>query len=344
MDKDNKIKKIIDEAADEFVDKLSIQEALVILKEDNKILNSLEKSYDSYYNVNNEITPENWKWFTDALGALIKDEGFQEKCKDINCKLYCVKFFTNLKFAIAENAEDTLKFELKQFFPQLVTQDAQAFMDTFFTLPFEFVSLVVRYLANVAYKDKKNSLTPQLKEAQEYFNDMQKKKNNFITEVNKISQGHATVFSIYEAQELLDTKAFFEYNSVNAGTLEYIMRILTNKKTKQKLEDEFGKFKVQHMRDQILEHPSYIQFLQDIQDNKDMPFFTDSGAQNKERDVTFDEFVMQYFFPEQYIPTAKEEQPAPSVPAAPAAPEAAAAPAPEAPLATEQPSPEELKA
>lgn len=340
---DKKLNKIIDEEVDLLLNKLSIKEVFSLLKENN-LIDSLEKSYDSHFNTANEIAPENWKYFTDALKVMVKDTTFQEKCKEINCKLYSVKFFTNLKFAIAENAESSLKFDLKQYFPQIVTNNGKEFMDSFFALPFEFTSLVVRYLANVLCKDKKNNLTPQLKEAQEYFNEMQKKKNLFITEVNKISQGQSTVFSIYDAQELLDVKAFFEYNPINAGVLEYIMRILTNKKTKQKLEDEFGKFKIQLMRDQILEHASYIQFLQEIKEDKELSFFTDSGSQNKERDTTFDEFVMKFFYPEQYVPEEKEEEP---VPETPPQPESKTPPAtgatPEAPLTVEQPAEEELK-
>lgn len=344
------IKKVIDETVNEVADKLSLQEAIIILKEDNKILDSLKKSYDSYYNVNNEITPENWRYFIDTLGIVMKSEEFRKNCKDINCKLYCVKFFTNLKFAIAENAESTLKFELKKYFPQLVSENAEQFIETFFSLPFEFVSLVVRYLANVAYKDKKNDLTPQLKEAQDYFDNMQKRKNTFVTEVNKISLGQSNVFSIYEAQTLLDVKAFYEYNPINIGTLEFLMRLLTNKKSKQALEDEFGRFKVEHMKDQVLNHASYIKYLQDIKEDKDIPFFTTEGTQNKERDTTFDEYIMQYFFPEQYIPTPKEEpveepkeptnEPADNTEAGK---EGGEEKEKEEPIKTEQPSAEELK-
>lgn len=334
---DKKIEDIVNKAAEEFIEKLSLKEALSIIEENsNGIISSLERTYETDYNIDNQITPENWKYFIDSLGKVINNEEFQAKCKEINCKLYCVKFFTNLKFAIAENAEASLKFELKQYFPQIVSEDGNEFIRAFFSLPFEFVSLVIRYLANVVYKDKKNLLTPQLKDAQEYFNEMTKRKNNFITEVNKISQGESAIFSIYDAQELLDVKAFFEYNATNVGTLEYIMRILTNKNTKQKLEDEFGKFKVRFMKEQILEHPSYIKFLQEIKDDLEQPYFTETGSQNKERDTTFNEFVMQYFHPEDYIPEVPEEKP--KEPQAPVAEKE-----PEQPLAVEQPSPEELK-
>lgn len=339
-----KLNKIVDEVTEEVIRDFSVKEMMALISKahriqesSNGILSSLEKAYDTDYNVNNEITPENWKYFIDSLGKVINNENFQAQCKEINSKLYCVKFFTNLKFAIAENAEASLKFELKQYFPQIVSEDGNEFIKAFFALPFEFVSLVVRYLANVVYKDKKNLLTPQLKEAQEYFNEMEKKKNNFITEVNKISQGESNVFSIYDAQELLDVKAFFEYNATNVGTLEYIMRILTNKNTKQKLEDEFGKFKVQFMKEQILEHPSYVKFLQEIKDDTEQPYFTETGSQNKERDTTFNEFVMQYFHPEDYIPEVPEEKPEEEEQETPAKKE------PEQPLAVEQPSAEELK-
>jgi hypothetical protein len=328
MHADDKFRKIVNEQIDSLVDGMSLEEGLSIVK-------NLEKSYEKYYDLDNAITPENWQFFLDALGKCIESSEFQEKCKEVNCKLYCVKYYTKLKFAIASSAENTLKFELKKYFPQLVTNDGKVFMDTFFALPFEFVSLVVRYLANVIYKEKKNNLTPQLETAQKYFNEMEKRKNAFVTDINKISQGQADVFSIAEAQELLDVKAFYEYNPLNVGTLEYIVRLFTNTDSKKTLEDTFGKFRVELMQDQALMHPSYIKYLQDIKDGTEQTYFTAEGLQNEDRDTTFDEYTMQHFFPDQYIPQAKEEKPAPA-PAAPVAPQA--------PLTAEQPTAEELKA
>jgi hypothetical protein len=326
---EDRIKKLIDEGVDEFVNEMSLEEGLSIVK-------NLEKSYEKYYNLDNAITPENWQFFIDSLGKCIKNEEFQKECRMINMKLYCVKYYTKLKFAIAENAEATLKFELKKYFTQLVTGDGNEFIKTFFSLPFEFVSLVVRYLANVIYKQYKNKLCPQLSEAQAFFHDMEKRKNNFINEVNKLSQGRSDVFSIKEVQDLLDVKAFYEYNSLNVGTLEYIVRVLTNEESKKKLEDTFGKMKVEQMHEQAMMLPSYIQYLQDVKEDTEQPYFTKEGLQNDKRDQTFDEYVMQHYFPDQYIPEAKPEEPA--------TPPAAPAPAanPEQPLTVQQPTAEEL--
>ena len=218
-------KEIIDEQVDSYVNNLSKTKLISLVKE-NKILDSLEKSYESMFNVNNEIIPENWNYFVESLMKVSSNEDFQEKCKEINCQLYCVKQYTKLKFAIAENAEHTLKFELKKYYNNLVTSNGEDFIEAFFNLPFEFVSLVVRYLGNVLVKERKKELTPTLKQAQEYFDAAQKKKNLFITEINKLSQGQSNTFSVLDAQILLDIKAFYEYNPISNGVLEFIARLI----------------------------------------------------------------------------------------------------------------------
>jgi hypothetical protein len=333
------VKKLIEEEVNKIVQdipKEQLVEYLNTLLENKKIINSLETSYKEFYNIDNQITPENWKYFTKSLGVLVGDEEFQRRCKEINCKLYAVKFFTKLRFQISESTEETIKFELKKYFAKLITEDPREFMDAFFSLPFEFTGLVVRYLANIAYKERKQSLTPKLATAQAYFHDLEKRKNRFILEINRISKGKSNVLSIAELQELLDVKAFYEYNAVNCGVLEFIVRTLTSPKSKKKLEEEFGKGRVERMRQQALVHPSYIQYLQEIREESSQPFFNKDGMQNKNRDITFDDFVTQYFFPSQVIPKVEdtentEQQPTPQQ-----------APAPQPDVNVEQPSQEEL--
>jgi hypothetical protein len=337
-------KQIIDEQVDLYVNKLS-KSKLVSLVKENKILDSLEKSYESMFDVDNEITPENWKYFVDSLIKVTDNQNFQNKCKEINCQLYCVKQYTKLKFAIAENAEHTLKFELKKYYRNIVSNDSETFIDSFFNLPFEFVSLVIRYLGNVLLKEKKNLLTPTLKQAQEYFDSTQKKKNLFITEINKLSQGQSNTFSVLDAQILLDVKAFYEYNPINNGVLEFIARILTNKKTKKELQNIYGLSKVALMHDQVLVHASYMQFLQEIKNDLEQAFFTSDGFQNKNREITFDEFVTKYFFPEQFIPEEPEQPKEAPVPTTATSEPSQTTPSTTTPpgnLNVTQPSPEEL--
>ena len=171
-------------------------------------------------------------------------------------------------------------------------------------------------------------------------NVINKEIQQVITEVNKLSQGQSNVFSVLDAQVLLDVKAFYEYNPINNGVLEFIARLLTNPKTKKELQNIYGPTKIALMHDQILVHASYMQFLQEIRSETDQAFFTKEGFQNKNRETTFDEFVTKYFFPEQYIP---EEQPAPETPETPT-PETQSKETggqPEA-LNVTQPTPEEL--
>lgn len=333
---------ILNDAVNSFVNETPTADLVKFLSENNAITNSLARAYDLDYNHDNEIPEELWNFFIDSLGKVLETEEFQVKSKEVNCKLYAVKQFTKVQLAIAESVEQTLRFELKKYFAQLSTEDGQEFIQIFFSLPFEFVGLVIRYLANVKYKDKKASLTPLLKTAESYFTELLKTKNRFIIDINNISQGNGDVISIKDMQDLLDSKAFYEYNPLNVGALEFIVRTLVSPKAKKKLESEFGKDKVEYMRQQALVHPSYIKFLEEVRDNITKPYFTTTGTQNKDRDNTYDELVMQYYFPEEYIPE-EEEKPAEAAAEAPGTvpPAPEAAPAPAAPTA-EQPSPEEL--
>ena len=147
-----------------------------------------------------------------------------------------------------------------------------------------------------------------------------------------------------DAQVLLDIKAFYEYNPINNGVLEFIARLLTTKKTKKALQDMYGPGLAIRLHDQVMVHASYIQFLQEIKNETQQSFFTKEGFQNTNRDITFNEFVTKYFFPEQYIPEEPEEKetvepgksgetPVGETPAEPKAP---------AELNVTQPSPEEL--
>jgi hypothetical protein len=316
----SKVKKIISEEVDKIVNKIPAGELVNVLKENIKIIDSLEKTFNSSFNKENQITPENWQYFIDSLTTLAADPEFQKRSKEVNCKLYAVKHYTQVKLSIAENAEDTLKFELKKYFQQLLTNNTEEFKKTFFSLPFEFVSLVVRYMSNVLLKDQKKSLTPKLETATMYLRSLDALRNEFISDINNISQGKSNVVSIINMQTLLDVKTFYEYNAINVGILEYIMRMLINPKSKQKLEDEFGKNKVELLRQQTLLHPSYVQFLQEIKDGITQTFFLKSGLQNPDRDGTFDDFVMEYLHPDQVIPqveTPEEENIEPSNPVAP---------------------------
>lgn len=331
-------KKIIYQEVDKFVDSLSDKKLLEFLTEDLKVINSLVKSEENYFNKNNQISYELWNNFVETLKKLTDNsERFQQCCKESNCKLYSVKMYSKIPFSIAEEAEEVLKYELKKYYSQLDTKDSEEYIDTFFKLPFEFTSLVVRYLQNILYKEKKALLTPKMETAKEYFATAEKSKNKFIININKVSLGESKNIPFDDLQLLLDIKAFYEYNPINIGTCEYVIRLLNNKKSYSNLEEMYGEKRLLHIKEQILTLPSYIQYLEDIKEGKESPYFTSSGLQNKEKENTFDDYVQKYFFPNNYIPNPKEdntpEEPTTETPAATEQP---------AGLSTEQPTPEDL--
>ena len=283
-------KKILEEELNNLVNEIpanKLSETLINLSESIKVFDLMNQAANNTYDKDNQIIPENWEFFITSLKALADDEEFQKQCKIINCKLYCVKYFANISLSTVNFAEDTIKFELKKYFKALVTNDAEKFTTTFFSLPFEFVSLVVRWLANVLCKEKKNLLTPKLATAQAYYGQAQLSKTKFVKNINDLSLGRNDNFSLEDLSLLLDTKAFFDYNSLNAGTIEFIIRLFD--KRKQALEDELGTNKYNVLRLQALLLPSYVKFLNEIDLEQEYPFFNSSGLQNQEREKTFND-------------------------------------------------------
>jgi hypothetical protein len=181
----------------------------------------------------------------------------------------------------------------------------------------------------VLAKEKKNELTTTTVDAENFLKTVLKKKNNFITNVNKISLGQANNISIGDLSLLLDVKAFYDYNALNNGVLEFALKML-NSNIKQRLKDTYGSSKIDFIKAQILSHASYLKFLKNVKDGIEQPFFDIKGFPNSERTPSFDDLVKKYFTPKEYIPSAPkiEEPVAPAQPAAPAAPEESP-PAPE---------------
>lgn len=302
-------KQIFEEELNKFADSLDANQAKKVLMEDNTILNSLLKAEESVYDHNNQITESNWEWFKDTLIKCSDSSIFQYNCKSINLKLYAVKYFTNVNFMIAESVEDEVKVELKKYFGSINTDNAEDFIKSFFELPFEFTSLVVRYLANILLPEKKNLLTPTVQEADSSLKGILSKKNSFIENINDVSMGRSSTLSIVDASLLLDVKAFYNNNALNVGALEFLVRLFRG--AKSKLGDIFSKEKIKFMLVQILSLPSYQTHIRKIQQQEEQPFFTKDGSQNLNRDVTYDDYVTQYFNPEEYVPKPTEAKETP---------------------------------
>lgn len=280
----------------------------LLLENDNIVLKSL-KDYVNGVNSDNQIPIESWNWFRDILKNLAKGNSrFQFKCREINNKLYAVKYYTKLPFSISNKVEEELKFELKKYFKDILYEDADNFIEKFFSLPFEFVSLVVRYLSNILVPENKNQLKTSLKEANIFLKEIIKKKNDFIININKISLGQAENFSFKDLSLLLDVKAFYDYNALNNAVLEFVLKLL-NSNAKQKLKDLYGTFKIDYLKAQILTHPSYLKFLKNIKDGVERPYFDSKGFQNQRGSSfpSFDDLVKKYFMPEEFIPSTEKK-------------------------------------
>lgn len=307
------IKEILENEIDTYVREIPAEElkkTVVFLQEAANIDIILHNK--SLLSSVNEITPENWAFIEKTLLSLVDDEEFQKQCKLVNCKLYCVKYFSKIKLSTVEFSEDILKQEVKKYFKQLAVENKDTFIENLFSLPFEFVSLLIRWFVNTKAKEHKNKLTPQLKTAEAYYELAQEVKTNFIKNINELSLGKGNVFSLEDLKLLLDVKAFFEFNLLNVGTVEFVMRMFLSER--KKIEDKIGKREYELLKTQALHLPSYIQFLNNIESGKESPFFTTKGLQIPDREVTFDSLTTQIFNPEEYIPEPIAQSSAPAAP------------------------------
>lgn len=296
-------RQIIEEESEKLIERLTTKGIKKVLKEDNIIIDSLTK--ETNYNSNNQIVEDNWKWFKDTLLKASMSSIFQHNSKAVNSKLYAVKYFTKINFMLAESIEDEIKFELKDYFGKLTTDDVNEFINSFFNLPFEFTSLVIRYLTNLLAKDKKDLLAPSLKDANLSLEKIIKKKEDFVKNVNNISLGRSQNFSIIDMQLLLDVRAFYDYNPVNVGTCEFIIRML--KCSKDQLKEKFGIEKTSLFLQQILTLPSYQKHLSELSRETINSYFDNKGMQRKGRNPSYYDCVMEIYDPKHYIPK-KEAQ------------------------------------
>ena len=305
------VNQIILEEVDLFAEGLNPKQlvnALMYLQEDMKLLDLINKSQGDAYDTNDQITRENWAFFSTALEQAVESDKFQEGALLVNCKLYCVKKFTQLEFHLPENIEDILKIEIKKYFNQLFETSVEEFIEALFKLPFEFLSLVIRYVSR-EYDDQEDN-TPSVETAEEFYKYVVDLKEKFIKNVDAVSKGETNILNISDAHLLLDTKAFYVYSALNVGVLEYLLRLFNNKEAASALYDQFGKDSVVCMKEQALFHPSYIVYLKKIKKQEVAPFFTSDGLQNEERDKTFGQYVKELFEPQDVIPKApKQEEP-----------------------------------
>lgn len=338
--------RLINEEIDRLVNNIPSSElfsAIKNLNESYNVIQSLDKSSDAF-DQDSAIITENWNFFEQVLQQLVKYEPYQEKSKEAYKKLYAIKFFTKGNFVSQEAIEDNLKHSLKEHFSKILTNDPAEFTDTLFKLPFDFVGLVVRYVVNELAPDKKEKLVPKRSEAEAYLEELLQKKKDFIETVRKIAYEQNNVLSISDARLLVDTRSFIEELDVNNGILEYLLRLLNNKSANERLTELFGSETIKELKENILAHPNYKKYLNQIKHSEVQPFFNLQGLPNEQRVPSFEDVVEEYLHPElaainkaQETETNEEEGPVninsaeipaePVVTAAPAAEPVATTPA-----------------
>lgn len=303
------INEIIEQEVKVFTEGLNKEELLRLiptLNENISLINALEKLDKEEYNKDDQTSTENWNFFIGALKKVSKLEQFQGPALVVNAKLYTLKKFTKLEFKLPKDIEGVLKFELKKYFHNLVTNDADEFIQEFYKLPFEFVSLVIRYITKTLDPKLTEVITPSEETAEAFYSFCLKTKQKCLKNINDVSLGITTNFDMADVRLMLDTKAFYSYNALNVGALEYIIRLLNDSTSQENLHEHFGESIVDYLRAQALQHPSYIQYLKKIKAQEIEPFFKSDGTQNDERPKSFDDFIKELFEPENVIPKKPE--------------------------------------
>jgi len=293
--------RLISEEIDRLVNNIpssNLVGAVKQLKESYNVLNSLKKVTSSDFDPDSEIITENWNFFTSVLKEMVNYEPYQQKSKEAYNKLYAVKFFTKADFVDKDSIEDNLKHGLKKHFSKLVTNDPEEFTEALFKLPFDFVGLVVRYVANELAPDEKEKIIPKHSEAEAYLEALIQKKRDFIELLSKIAYEQNNVLSISDASLLVDTRSFIEDLDVNSGALEYLLRLINNKSANEKLSELFGAEFLRELKQSILAHPNYKKYLQQIKHSETQPFFNVQGLPNEGRSPSFKEVAEDYVHPE----------------------------------------------
>jgi len=167
-----------------------------------------------------------------------------------------------------------------------------------YSLPFDIVSSIVRYVAEILIPERKSLLIPTIIEAKKYVRATEKIKQDFIKRLRKIVHGEHNILSVSVAQQLVNMRAFSEDKAVHNGVLEYLMRMLNDRKTHTRLVEKFGKEMPRDLKKQIFQHSNYVNYLRNIKDGTVKPFFTKDGLENDHRTPTFSEAVDEYFYPE----------------------------------------------
>ena len=300
------------EIIDNYVDSLKKEELIPLvtklLKESDSQKTLLSNLVDSFIKVNNDdqIIEENWDWFVETLNQVEKEKEFIQFCRKINIKLYVLRHFTKIKFGDAKFIENELKFKLKTYFNLLKTNTKSKFIQNLYDLPFEFSSLLVRYYTNILIEEdeKRDAFKASKKIADTCLKDVLEKKNDFLKQINDISLGLYTNISYGVIKELLDMRVFFNYNALNAGALEFIVRFINSKE--KELEEKYGKNSSELTKELIFSYPCYIFHIKRIKEGKDAPFFLENGTQNEKKEFTYDDYVKKILEPKNYSPTTRE--------------------------------------
>ena len=298
------------ELIDNYVDSLNKEElpSLLskLLKENDSSKKILDNLISSFVKVNSDdqIIEENWDWFVETLNQVKDTKEFKQFCRKINIRLYVLSHFTKIKFKENKYIEDELKFQLKKYFNSVRADTKSKFVENLYDLPFEFSSLLVRFFVNTLETDDEKKTYKGIKSiADTYLKELLSLKNDFVKQINDISLGLYSNVSYEKIKELLELRAFYNYNALNAGALEFIVRFINSRESE--LKEKYGQGAPNYLKGMVFSFPCYVFHIKRVKEGKDLLFFLDNGTQNEKKKVTFDNYVKQVLEPKNYIPTDK---------------------------------------
>jgi hypothetical protein len=151
---------------------------------------------------------------------------------------------------------------------------------------------------------KKNQYKASRKIAEVYLKDVFTRKNTFLQQINDISLGLYSNINISQIRELLELRVFYNYNVLNAGALEFIIRFINSRK--MEIEDTYGSYTPGILREFIFSLPCYVMHIKRIKEGKDTTFFLENGTQNEKKIKTFNDYVKKILDSKNYIPIDRE--------------------------------------
>lgn len=227
------------------------------------------------------LPQENWEWLLNTINESFHEnqEEWIKGLKNQKEKIICYKYFTEQDFLEIDNIEENLKKDIKKYFTALQNfADLDNFREKFFNLPFDTLNNFTRLLLQKSPTlNKKIKISK--KELKERVKKLKEDRNKIIDKISMVSRKYQSTFNIGELKDLCDNGLFYEDNLLNRAVNEYIVKLLNNKSSSEKIKDAFNTAFIVDLKYHSENCVAYAEHISLIKKEEDQEYFTPKGYQ-----------------------------------------------------------------